>query len=68
MFANRIRETRKAKNVDPTELAFRVGCSTNTLGRYERGESTVSLATARRIAEILEVSLDDLFPVEEQAA
>lgn len=65
MFANRIRETRKARNIEPTELAFRIGRSTNTLGRYERGETTIPLQTARRIAEVLEVPLDELFPVGE---
>lgn len=68
MNANRIREAREAKDMSPTELAFRIRRSQTTVWRYETGAATPSLATARHIAEILDVSVDELFPVAEPEA
>lgn len=67
MNANGIRKAREEKGMSSTELAFRIGRSQTTIWRYETGEATPSLHTARRIAEVLDWSVDDLFPIEEAA-
>lgn len=70
MYANRIREFREAydagKGMTPAELAFRIGKSTSTLLRYERGEAQPTLSLARLMAMILGTSVDELIP--DQAA
>lgn len=68
MNANEIRRLREAKDMSPTELAFRVRRSQTTIWRYESGEAVPSLATARRIAEVLDCTVDDLFPLQETEA
>jgi transcriptional regulator with XRE-family HTH domain len=45
----------------PAELAYRIGRSTTTLWRYERGDASPDLETARRIARVLGTSVDGLF-------
>lgn len=62
MFANHMRRIRDERGITPTELAFRVGKSAATILRYERGEAQPSLAMARRIAGVLEASVDEVFP------
>lgn len=52
----------------PVELAFRIGKSTTALWRYENGKAHPPMKTALRIAEVLDCSLDDLFPSAREAA
>jgi transcriptional regulator with XRE-family HTH domain len=59
---------RKNKGWSQTELAQKTGASREAIGKYERSEATPSIDTAKKIADILEVSLDYLveengFPV-----
>lgn len=66
---NLLRQVRIERGMSITELAFRVGRSEASVSRYESGIVEPSLAVARRLAGVLEVSLDDLFPaVAEEAA
>lgn len=51
---------RKDKGISQTELASQLGIHKNVLGRYERDEVKPSVEIARKIADILEVSLDYL--------
>ncbi|WP_372472528.1 helix-turn-helix domain-containing protein [Capnocytophaga sp. ARDL2] len=46
------------EEISQTELANRLGIHKNVLGRYERNEMLPSIDIARKIADILEVSLD----------
>lgn len=62
MYANHLREMRRSRGVAPTELAFRSGCSVNSLYRYERGEAEPPLALARGLARELHTTVDALFP------
>lgn len=54
--------------MEPTELAWRIGKSTTTVFRYERGDAQPPLPTAQRIADVLDSTLDELFPVEKEQA
>ncbi|HUH73688.1 MAG TPA: helix-turn-helix transcriptional regulator [Chitinophagales bacterium] len=51
---------RKEKGISQTDLATQLGIHKNVLGRYERGEVLPSIDIARKIADILDVSLDYL--------
>jgi transcriptional regulator with XRE-family HTH domain len=51
---------RKEKGISQTDLASRLGIHKNVLGRYEREEVKPSVEIARKIADILDVSLDYL--------
>lgn len=59
-FGSVVVELRKEKNMSQTELAAQLGIHKNVLGRYERNEVLPSVDIARRIADILDVSLDYL--------
>lgn len=57
---HRIRLLRKAHNFTQVTLAERAGISANYLGRFERGEITISLSKLLRVADALDVSLATL--------
>jgi transcriptional regulator with XRE-family HTH domain len=51
---------RDKKNWSQTELAENSGVSKVMIGKYERDEAAPSIETAKKIADALEVSLDNL--------
>lgn len=59
-FGNLVSELRKQKGISQTDLASQLGIHKNVLGRYERNEVYPSIDIARKIADILDVSLDFL--------
>ena len=59
-FGTTVVELRKQKGISQTKLAAHLGIHKNVLGRYERSEVFPSIDIARKIADILEVSLDYL--------
>jgi transcriptional regulator with XRE-family HTH domain len=59
-FGNLVSELRKQKGISQTDLATQLGIHKNVLGRYERNEVFPSIDIARKIADILDVSLDYL--------
>lgn len=63
---NRITELRKAKNWSQNQLAKNIEVSREIIGRYERNDATPSIDVAKRIANVLEVSLDYLVGNAEQ--
>lgn len=56
----RIAYLRKLKNFSQTELAHKADASREAIGKYERNESSPSVETAKKIADVLEVTLDYL--------
>jgi len=64
-FGSLVAELRKQKGVSQTDLASQLGIHKNVLGRYERNEVFPSIDIARKVADILEVSLDFLTGKEE---
>ncbi|QMU63058.1 MAG: helix-turn-helix domain-containing protein [Flavobacteriaceae bacterium] len=59
-FGSVVVELRKKQGISQTDLASRLGIHKNVLGRYERNEVFPSIEIARKIADILDVSLDYL--------
>jgi transcriptional regulator with XRE-family HTH domain len=59
-FGSIVAATRKDKKISQTDLASQLGIHKNVLGRYERNEVFPSVDIARKIADILDVSLDYL--------
>lgn len=59
-FGSIVVELRKEQKISQTELASQLGIHKNVLGRYERNEVLPSIEIARKIADILDVSLDYL--------
>ena len=59
--ANRIEQARDARGLSRGELADLVGVHYQTMGYLERGEYNPSLELALKIARALEVSLQEIF-------
>ncbi len=59
-FGSTVTQLRKEQGISQTDLASRLGIHKNVLGRYERNEVLPSIEIARKIADILDVSLDYL--------
>lgn len=57
---NRIREIRLLRGLTLQALSERVGCSDETIRRYETGEGAVTLAQLERVAQELGVRAADL--------
>lgn len=59
-FGSIVVELRKNKGISQTDFASQLGIHKNVLGRYERNEVKPSIEIARKMADILDVSLDYL--------
>ena len=59
-FGSQVAALRKQQSISQTQLAEKLGIHKNVLGRYERNEVAPSIEIARKIADILDVSLDYL--------
>ena len=59
-FGSVVVQLRKEQGISQTDLAKLLGIHKNVLGRYERNEVIPSIEIARKIANILDVSLDFL--------
>ncbi len=57
---DRIAYLRKAKAISQTELAKLINASREAIGKYERNEALPSVETAKKIADVFEVTLDYL--------
>ena len=56
-FGTKVAALRKGLKLSQTALAQELGTSVSVISRYERGEMTPSVATAKRIAEALRTSV-----------
>ncbi len=56
----RIAQLRKEKGLSQAGLAKTVGISREAIGKYERGEASASVETAKKIADAFDVTLDHL--------
>ena len=63
-FRQKLKYLREARGMTQKDLALRLGVEgsnpATTIWRYEHGKSDPSLSTTVRLAEILDVTLDDL--------
>ena len=60
-FGKRIRQVRLSKGFTQESLADIVGLHRTYIGNIERGEESVSVDNAKKIATALKISLSDLF-------
>lgn len=60
IFAERLRLLRQARNITQARLAELVGVGARVYNRWEKGGNVPHFDTVVRIADILQVSLDDL--------
>lgn len=61
LFGNRVRELRKMKNISQEELAHRADLHRTYIGMIERAEKNITLLNIEKIANALEISINDLF-------
>ncbi len=60
MFQDNLIALRKMHNLSQEELAERLRVSRQTISKYETGESLPDIDKCKQLAEIFDVSLDDL--------
>mgnify|MGYP002796210196 FL=1 len=65
IFIKRLKEIRKDKGLSMSELANKIGVSTNTISRWERGERIPNLEALVTLAKFFKVSTDYLCGLED---
>lgn len=60
-FGSRIQELRKQNNLTQSELAEKIGLSTNFIGMVERGERNTSVDKIFKLAKAFNISLAQFF-------
>lgn len=60
MFHNNLASLRKLKNMTQEDIAEKVGVSRQAVAKWEAGETVPDLGKCKLLAELFEVSLDDL--------
>ena len=63
--ATNLKQVRMERNLHQEDLAIAIGSCGRTIGRIERGERNASLELALRLAKYLELSVEDLFQINE---
>lgn len=61
---NRVRRYRRLHDVTQEELAERVGVTRQTIISIEKGRYNPSVGLALRLADVFEVSVEDLFQLD----
>ncbi|RAK18874.1 helix-turn-helix protein [Anoxybacillus vitaminiphilus] len=61
LIGERIRNFRKEKGLSQEELAHKANLHTTYIGQLERGEKNATLESVEKVANALEISLEDLF-------
>ena len=68
MFKDNLVSVRKMHGFSQDELAEKIGVSRQTLSKYETGESLPDIEKCKLLAEVLDVSLDDLVNYDRKTA
>ncbi|PZX07945.1 putative transcriptional regulator [Psychrobacillus insolitus] len=58
---NNIADIRKSKGISQKELAEMIGVSANWMNHIEKGKRRPSTKTLEKIAEMLQISIKDIF-------
>lgn len=66
ILSKKIREIRKSKNITLKELSALTNLSVSFISQVERGVSSITVTSLKKIADALEISMHDLFEVEEK--
>ena len=61
VFGQRVRMLRKARELSQETFADLAGLHRSYMGGVERGERNVSLVNIKKLADALEISVDQLF-------
>jgi transcriptional regulator with XRE-family HTH domain len=61
VFGKRIRELRRAKGLSQEELALKAGLDRTYISDVERGMRNISLENIERLAQALELQIQELF-------
>jgi putative transcriptional regulator len=61
--ATNLKQVRMERNLLQEDLAIAIGSCGRTIGRIERGERNASLELALRLARYLDISVEELFHV-----
>lgn len=64
--ATNLKQVRQERNLLQEDLAIAIGSCGRTIGRIERGERNASLELALRLARYLDVSVEELFQVNDK--
>ena len=67
MVKDNLMSLRKMKGLSQEELADKINVSRQTLSKYETGESLPDVEKCKQIADVLDVSLDDLVNYDSKA-
>ena len=67
MFADRLRDARKAKRYSQTEVSRMLGVTQQAVGKWETGRSTPDPQTVARLAEILDTPTDVLLGLRKES-
>ena len=60
MFAENLIELRKLHNMSQEELSEKLGVTRQTISKYETGESLPDIEKCAMLADVFDVSVDDL--------
>lgn len=60
-FGKRLRKIRRNKDLTQEQLAEAVGVSLDFISNIERGKSAPSFPTIEKLAEVLQVPIEDFF-------
>ena len=64
--ATNLKQVRMVRNLHLEDLAIAIGSCGRTIGRIERGERNASLDLALRLARYLDVSVEELFQINDK--
>ena len=60
LFGEKVREIRKEKGLSQEDLAFKADLHRTYIGMIERAEKNITLINIQKIANALEISIDNL--------
>ena len=60
-FGLRIQQERKKLGISQEELAFRAGMHRTYIGMIERAERNITLSNIKKLADALQLNINDLF-------
>lgn len=68
MFSDNLIQLRKLKGLSQEELAEKIGVSRQTLSKWEVGETLPDIEKSRALADVFDVSLDELVSYEPEVS
>ena len=66
IFSNNLYDIRIERDITQTKMAKDLGISRRTISKIEKGEQNPSLDMAYRLAAYFKLSVEDVFPVNEE--